>query len=130
MGGRGSSSGISDHGKVYGSEYRTVAQFGNVKVVKVEGGSVTAPMETMTKGRVYATLDRQNDIKHITFYDSDNERVRQIDVKGHKHGGVERHRHEGYEHDEYGTGKLNPKHEKLVNNVLEKWENKRKKLGL
>lgn len=31
MGGRGSSSGISDKGKKYGTEYHTVAQFGEIK---------------------------------------------------------------------------------------------------
>ena len=31
MGGRGSSSGISDKGKKYGTEYHTVAQFGRNK---------------------------------------------------------------------------------------------------
>lgn len=82
MGGRGSSSGISDKGKKYGTEYKAVAQFGEIKVVRVKGsGSVTAPIETITKNRVYATIDKKGDIKHITFYDTYGERVKQIDVK-------------------------------------------------
>lgn len=34
MGGRGASSGVSDSGKPYGSEYNTVYQSGNIKFVK------------------------------------------------------------------------------------------------
>ena len=37
MGGRGSASGMSDEGKRYGTEYKAIAQFGNVKVVKYNG---------------------------------------------------------------------------------------------
>lgn len=71
MGGRGSSSGISDKGKKYGTEYHTVAQFGEIKVIRMNGNtSIKAPMETMTKNRVYATLDKQSNIKSVTFYDN------------------------------------------------------------
>ena len=130
MGGRGSSSGIGDNGKRYGTEYRTLAQFGNVKIVKIREGSVTAPMETMTPGRIYATVDKNNDIKHITFHDSEGERSKQIDVKGHKHDGKEQHVHYGFYHDEYGSGGLTPKDKALMDYVLKAWERKRKKLGL
>lgn len=130
MGGRGASSGLSDTGKQYGSEYRTLAQFGNIKVVKIREGSVTAPMETMTSGRIYATVDKNNDIKHITFYDTENERYKQIDVKGHKHQGLEQHVHLGYEHDEYGSRDLNAKERALVDYILKEWDKKRKRLGL
>ena len=34
MGGRGSSSGISVSGKVYGSEYKSLVTYGNIKFVK------------------------------------------------------------------------------------------------
>lgn len=62
MGGRGSSSGISDKGKKYGTEYRTVYQSGNIKFIKINKGAATAPMETMTKGRVYVTLDNKDNL--------------------------------------------------------------------
>lgn len=46
MGGRASSSGISDKGKKYGTEYKAVAQFGKIKVVRINGnGSVTGAYE-------------------------------------------------------------------------------------
>ena len=68
-----------------------------IKVVRINGnGSVTAPMETITKNRVYATIDKNGDIKHITFYDTYGERVKQIDVKGRPHNGIMPHAHLGY----------------------------------
>ena len=57
MGGRGSSSGMSDSGKKYGTEYTTLYQSGNIKFVRYKNGSATAPVETMTKGRVYVTVN-------------------------------------------------------------------------
>lgn len=130
MGGRGAASGFSDSGKKYGSEYKTVAQFGNVKVVAIKNGSVTAPMETMTPGRVYATLDKDNNVKHITFYDAEGERSVQLDVRGHTHQGMEKHAHMGYTHEEYGTRAPNTKEQKMIDSILTSWERKRKKLGL
>ena len=131
MGGRGASSGISDKGKIYGAEYVTLAQFGNVKVVKSNDGNAKAPMETMIPGRVYATVDRFNDIKYITFHDAEGGKVRQIDVKGRTHNGVLPHTHNGYEHDENGTFPgMSDKDRKKVERVLKSWEIKRRKLKL
>lgn len=125
MGGRGSASGISDNGKPYGSEYHTVHQFGNIKFVVSNTGSAKAPMETMTKGRVYATVNAKNEIKAITYYDKDNKRFKQIDVNGPKHtidGKPELpHTHLGYVHDEHGTRLLTAKEEKMVERVLKAW---------
>lgn len=131
MGGRGASSGISDTGKRYGTEYTTLAQFGNVKVIRANEGAAKAPMETMTPGRIYATVDKFNDIKYITFHDTEREKGRQIDVKGRTHAGALPHTHYGYEHDEYGTYPgMSGKDERIVNSVLQQWERKRKKLNL
>ena len=132
MGGRGSSSGMSDSGKKYGTEYRTIAQFGNIKVLKYkDSDTAKAPLETMTPGRVYATVDKFNDIKNITFYDSNLERSRQIDIKGKQHEKVIPHTHNGYEHDEHGTYLgVYQKDKIIVDRVLKQWEVKRKKLNL
>ncbi len=131
MGGRGASSGMSDSGKTYGSEYTTVAQFGNIKIIRTNDGGAKAPMETMTQGRIYATVDKFNDIKYITFHDANGERVKQVDIKGRIHAGALPHTHNGYEHDEHGTYPgMSDKDSKLVNNVLRQWERKRKKLNL
>ena len=80
MGGRGSASGMSDKGKLYGTEYETLYQAGNIKYVRYKDGSTTAPMETMTKNRIYATIDYKGDVKHISFYDKENKRYKQIDL--------------------------------------------------
>lgn len=135
MGGRGSASGMSDEGKRYGTEYKAIAQFGNVKVVKYNGENgktqAKAPKETMTLGRVYATVDKFYDIKNITFYDAEGERIKQIDIKGPKHAGALPHTHNGYEHDEYGTYPgVSAKDQKLIDKVMAQWKRKRKNLNL
>ena len=56
MGGRGTSSGVSDKGKPYGTEYTTLLTSGNIKFVRYnDSGSAKTPRETMTRGRVYVT---------------------------------------------------------------------------
>ena len=68
MGGRGASSGMSATGKPYGSEYHTLHQSGNIKFVAVNEGSPTAPLETMSRGRVYVTVSEpENKLKSISF---------------------------------------------------------------
>ena len=126
MGGRGASSGLSEKNKPYGSEFRTVHQAGNIKFVVSNSGSAKTPMETMTKGRVYATVNEQNVVKAITYYDKNNKRFKQIDVSGTKHiinGKPELpHTHHGYLHEEYsGTKLLSPKEKKMVERVLRTW---------
>ena len=131
MGSRGASSGIADNGKRYGTEYRILAQFGNVKVVKANTGGANSPMETATAGRIYATVDKDNDIKFITFYDANGERIKQIDIKGKKHQGALPHTHNGYEHDEYGTYPgMTDKDKRTVENILKNWNRHRKKNNL
>ena len=83
MGGRGASSGISVDGKKYGTEFRSVYESGNIKFIKYNDSSATkAPLETMTKGRVYATTSERDEVKYITYYDKNNLRFKQIDVSG------------------------------------------------
>ena len=63
FGGRGASSGISVNGKVYGTEYTTLYQSGNIKFIRYNDSTASkSPMETMTKGRVYATIDSDNEV--------------------------------------------------------------------
>jgi hypothetical protein len=131
MGGRGSSSGFSVSGKRYGTEYTTAYQSGNIKFVISNSGSAKTPMETMTHGRIYATLSNRKDggqeVKAITYYDKNNKRYKQIDVIGNAHyiGGKPElpHTHRGYLHDENGTRKLTEKERKMVERVLVTWYN-------
>lgn len=127
MGGRGSSSGVSVKGKKYGTEYKSLLKSGNIKFVQINEGSVTAPMETMTRGRVYVTLTNGDNPtpKFISYYDNENKRVKQIDLdKPHK--GVSPHTHHGYEHNELDSSKgfanLTVEERKIVERVYEVWE--------
>lgn len=127
MGGRGSSSGISDKGKAYGTEYSTLYQSGNIKFVKINNGSATPPMETMTEGRIYVNVSGNNNLKSITYYDKNNKRFKQIDLD-HAHKINEKleqpHKHKGYLHNEKGDYSISPKEQKMVDRVIKTWYNK------
>ena len=131
IGGRGSSSGMSDNGKPYGSEYKTLYQSGNIKFVQSNSGSAKTPMETMTKGRIYVTVNADGNVKAITYYDKHNKRYKQIDIIGKKHkvNGVKiiPHTHKGYIHDEKGTKAPSAKQQKMIDRVLKTWQNKKSK---
>ena len=133
MGGRGARFGKSAKGKPYGTEYKTVLQVGRIKFVRqvddrprgkkaLKGQSVKTPMETMTKGRIYVTLDSSGKPNSITFY-RNGKRTRQIDL-GHWHEGMKPHTHRGYEHDEKGTRPLTKHEQKIVDEVYRAWHNR------
>lgn len=126
MGGRGSSSGISVKGKPYGSEYTTLYKSGNIKFVRHNSGSATAPMETMTKGRVYVTVDDKNNLKAITYHDTENKRNKQIDLDK-PHQGMKPHTHHGYFHNENdssrGAANLTAEERRMIDKVKEIWYN-------
>ncbi len=130
MGGRGASSGISVKGKKYGSEYTSVLQDENIKFVVVNEGSNTAPLETMTKGRIYVTVNKDGyNLKSVTFYDSSNKRFKQIDLDHyHKIEGkpVKPHTQYGYYHDGE-TRDLTTKERKMVDRIISLWENRNSK---
>jgi hypothetical protein len=108
MGGRGASSGISDNGKVYGTEFHTLYQSRNIKFVEYNDGLATAPMETMTNGRIYVTVNKEDTLN----YDKNGKRHKQIDLTSpHKINGVNTlpHTHKGYNHAEKGTHFLTTK---------------------
>lgn len=130
MGGRGASSGISVSGKPYGSEFRSVLQDGNIKFVKANNSSATAPLETMTRGRVYVTVNAADELKFISYYDNQNKRTKTIDLtKPHK--GVLPHTHHGYEHFENdskkGFANLTTEEKAMVARVRKLWYNRRSK---
>lgn len=73
MGGRGASSGLYYfRGKTYhyGDEFKSLLEVDNIKfVTKKDGTNLTAPQETMTKGRIYATVsEEENKVIYITFW--------------------------------------------------------------
>lgn len=130
MGGRGSVSGFSESGKLYGTEYKTLLSVGNVKFVRRNDGSATAPMETMTKGRVYVTVNEADSLKFISYYDRENKRIKTIDLdKPHK--GLSPHVHHGYSHNENdgpkGATGLSEKERRMVAKVTNLWHNRNSK---
>lgn len=132
MGGRGASSGVYKwRGKIhiYGDEYHTVLQYRNIKFVKINEGSTTAPMETMTQGRVYVTVAEDDHLKSITYYTGSGKRRKQIDLD-HPHNiegvGESPHTHLGNKHNEFGDRKLTKKERKMVDRVLKIWNNREK----
>ena len=128
MGGRGSSTGVSDHGIPYGREYHSLLTVGNIKFVVKLSGSTTAPMETMTKGRVYVTISPKGELKFISYYDNKNRRSKQIDFEV-AHNGILPHTHHGYNHNEFdgkkGCCKLTTKEKAMLNRVIRSWNDKK-----
>lgn len=128
MGGRGSSTGVSANGKAYGTEYKSLLTSGNIKYVVRLDNSASAPMETMTKNRVYVTLSPQGEPKAISYYDKDNKRKKQIDLDK-PHQGVLPHTHHGYNHRENdgpkGYGNLTNKERAMVERVQKTWRDKK-----
>ncbi|MBQ6473937.1 MAG: hypothetical protein IJJ33_18255 [Victivallales bacterium] len=131
MGGRGSASGVSAtkaHIK-YGHEYHCVLEYKNIKFIVRNQGAASAPLETMTPGRIYATIGLDNEVNYISFYRRDGKKFKQIDVDHHEHleNGVnlgKRHVHMGYNHDENGSRRMTTGEARLVELVLEKWRNR------
>lgn len=126
MGGRGASSGMSISGKKYGTEYTTLHTSGNIKFIKYNDSSAAkSPMETMTKGRVYVTVNNHNELRSVTYYDKHNKRFKQIDINGKKHNvngeRVIPHTHRGYIHDEKGTYFLSKSEVRMVDRVRRIW---------
>lgn len=129
MGGRGANSGRYRWRGVwhtYGDEYHTVYQYRNIKFIKSNNGSATAPMETQTQGRIYVTVRKDNKIKSITYYRGEGSRRKQIDLD-HMHninGKNEKpHTHMGYVHDEHGSRAPNTKERRMIVRVQRLWYN-------
>ena len=118
MGSRGAASGTGKH--PYGSEYKTVLQDGNIKFVKYRlADNAKAPLETQTKGRVYVTVNNDNELSFISYYDRKGKRSKTIDLL-HAHDGKSPHLHTGYDHNgkaEY----LTDEEKKLLARVRKVW---------
>ena len=130
MGGRGASSGTSLCGRKYGTEYHTVLKSGNIKFLKYnDSTSAKTPMETMTKGRVYVTVNGKDELVAITYYDNSGKRSKQIDLSK-KHKGMMPHTHHGYKHNENdgdkGATNLTRKEKLMVERVNGLWLNRSK----
>lgn len=126
MGGRGASSGTSNKGNPYGSQYRTVFTVGNVKFVSKNNRNSETLMETRTRGRVYAHIEG-DDLKSIIYFDNNGKRSRQIDMD-HAHLGASPHAHDGYFHSDFRKT-LTSQERAMVDGVVGAWEDYKQRRG-
>ena len=118
MGSRGAASGTGKH--PYGSEYKTVLQDGNIKFVKYRlADNAKAPLETQTKGRIYVTVNNDNELSFISYYDREGKRSKTIDLI-HVHDGKSPHSHTGYTHGGEAAD-LTGDEKKLLARVRKAW---------
>lgn len=129
MGSNGARSGIRTNGRpyeyVYGEEFSSIGEpFGDVKFIKYNSSTdqFATPMETRTPVRIYAAIDRDNEIKSIIFFDENGMRQRQMDLKGQPHDGMLPHTHYGYWHDENGTYQPTPEELALAEQLVNDWK--------
>lgn len=104
MGGRGAKLGkyyLGGKWHTYGDEYKTLLKSGNIKfVTRRDNKQDNVPMETMTKGRVYVTVNkRTNKLLNITYYDNENDGLK-------------------------GATRLTIEEKKMVERVIDLWDNK------
>ena len=112
----------------YGSQYHSLLTVGNIKFVKKNNGAEETLMETMTRGRVYATVGHGEKIQSIVYFDNENKRSKQIDIQ-HVHKNPSSgeklipHVHHGYEHNEHdgksGAAHLTKQEKAMVDRVLD-----------
>lgn len=125
MGGRGASSGISDKGNPYGSQYKTLLEYENIKFVTNIGKNYEPLMETMTNGRTYVQVGGE-DILRIVQVGQDNRRNKVIEFDKKK---KQWHVHHGYLHAEDSEklhDPLSKTDERLLEKVNKIWHNHRR----
>ena len=101
-------------------------QNGNIKFVKYRlADNAKAPLETQTKGRVYVTVNNDNELSFISYYDREGKRSKTIDLL-HAHDGNSPHSHTGYEHNGKAED-LTDDEKKLLARVRKAWYDSRGK---
>lgn len=122
MGGRGASSGVSDKGKKYGTEYKSLFTVGNIKFIEKTSHD-SEMFETRTKGRVYVEVGAKGKPKTIYYFDTTNKKSKSIDLT-RQHADLMPHVHHGYmrgEDGKKGASKLTPKEKRMVERVNKLW---------
>lgn len=120
MGSRGAASETGKH--PYGSEYKTVLQDGNIKFVKYKlANNAKAPLETQSKGRIYVTVNNDDELSFVSYYDHNGKRSKTIDLL-HAHDGKSPHSHTGYEHNGEADD-LSEQEKRLLARVQNAWYN-------
>lgn len=122
FGGRGASSGFSDKGKKYGSQYKTLLEHENIKFVTNVGKNYEPLMETMTQGRIYVQVGGE-DILRIVQNGENNQRNKVIE---YDRKNKEWHVHHGYFHSEYSEkihDPLSVSDKELLDRIKKIWHN-------
>lgn len=125
MGSRGASSGISDKGNDYGTQYEEIHEEGNIKFIKKRTRQSEDLLETMTRGRIYVTVGGKQ-LLAITYFDDNNKRSKVLHLD-HAHEGVQPHEHDGY-YPVTVNGKKqfrrpNADEQAMIDRVVEIWNN-------
>ncbi|MDO5001551.1 MAG: hypothetical protein Q4E20_04815 [Eubacteriales bacterium] len=81
--------------------------------------NTTTPMETQTRGRIYVTVNSENNPAFISFYDAQGKRTRTIDLL-RAHDGKMPHAHDGYTHGGEAAD-LTDDEKKLLARVRKVW---------
>lgn len=127
MGGRGAS---AKGYKNYGSEFKTLYKYRNIKFVQSVSGNAKGPLETQAKGRIYGLINKKGELRSLTFYDLKGKRWKQIDLT-HYHmvnGKLEKpHVHIGLLHNEGGDYRLSLREMKLIVRAVRAWYNRKSK---
>ena len=127
FGGRGASSGISEKGNAYGTQYKILLEYENIKFLTNAGKNYEALMETMTNGRTYVQIGGE-EILRIVQMDENNRRNRVIEFdKKNKQW----HVHQGYLHSENSENQHDPlsiSDVRLLEKVKKIWHNHREQI--
>lgn len=131
MGSNGARSGIRRDGRVYkheyGDEYYTVHEVDNIKFIKnALKTSADVPKETQSGNRIYAVINKHDQIAFIAFYGKDGMLEKQIDFM-HKHSGKDPpHVHVGYDHNTAETrDHFEDDEQETVDKVFKEWKNRK-----
>lgn len=127
FGGRGASSGKSEKGHLYGTDYRTILKSGNIKFLEKAREDAEELTETMTKGRIYVTLNTKNNPASIYYFNNELKRIKRIDIT-QSHLKMKPHTHhfeeQSYMNGNKGASKLTRKEIIMVERVINIWKNK------
>ena len=114
----------------YGTDYETILQESNIKFVREKREDAEELLETMTKGRIYVTLNSKENPAHIYYFNNELKRNRRIDIT-QSHKKMKPHTHH-YEEQEIQNGKkgaseLTTEELKMVDRVQKIWYNHKSK---
>lgn len=129
MGGRGASSGISNKGHKYGTDYKTILKDGNVMFIEKNREDAEELLETMTRGRIYVTLNSKGNPSNIYYFNNELKRNRRIDITQY-HKKMKPHNHHFEEqivqNGKKGASKLTTKETKMVERIEKIWSKYKK----